>query len=969
VNLARFIELPEEARVATIRDDARGATAALVALGDECERLAAGSPADAIAHGGAIARCARTLALGSAVARALRATIPAIAYQGRLDDAIAAADEAAREASAAGDAIEAARARVASMHALAKLGRTDEALATGRSARDALAGAGRADLAARAELNLANIHKIRGETGDSLAALERALAGIHADDSTARGVTLNSLGETLLQLDRFDEAERAFRDAEALLAAQPFARAVVAGNLADLLAREGRVGEALRVFDAASHATKDAAPGHHARLEIDRAEALLAIGAFAEALDATDRALAVAVSKGLASETVRGLSVRARAYLAAGRRDEAAGAVDDARRRALAIGDRRADRAAALVASEIALVAGDADAALRFACEARETAASDASPLDVAIARTRAARAHLVAGAHDEALRESTAAIAAAASLDVATVELDATLVAADAERAVSGIERSIARLARAVTIAESTRATLAADRHRAAYAALSLRAYEDLALDLLARGDAGSLARAFDITERARSRTLLETMLRAIDRTAGSRAGDRATGSEAAASDELAALRARLSVLHAAGPRSGGTDLGNDFAGERRGTHPNAQLDAMHATERAIDDVVARLENSRGLGALLASPVELPTVVGRLAPDDALISYFASGDELLAFTVAKGRLRCVRSVAPMSEVATLVEKLLYLLRAGAREVECTRDARPIEALARALASAILAPILADEPEIRRARRIVVIPCGPLHALPFGLLDPGDGPLLLHHEIQVAPSASIACAEVPAESRESPRESSCTTSCKASCTSSRTAPHASPRTAVVAFADGAAPLIAEEAERIAALHGVEACAGEHATRAALARMVLGADTVHLACHGRFVPSLPAASGLRLADGWLPLRDIVALPLDADLVFLSGCETGRHAVDAAEELTGLARAFHAAGARRLVTTLWPVRDRAALAVATGFHEALRRGMRPSAALRDAVLAFRRDTPHPSWWAPFVVSGVL
>lgn len=929
--LATFLATDAAERVELIRADARGAHEALVALGDECERLSAGAPADAIGSGNAIAECARALGLGSAAARAKRATIAAFAYQGKLDEALAVADEAATEATRAGDAVEAARARVASLHALAKLGHTSDAIVIGTIARDALVAAGRTDLAARAELNIANIHKIRGETRDALAALERALAGIPDTDAMARGVTSNSLGETLFQLDRFDEAEHAFREADRLLVAQPFARAVVAGNLADLLARQGRVGEALRVFDEAARATKDVAPGHHARLEIDRAEALLPIGAFAEALDATDRALAVALEKGLASESVRGLSVRARAYLAAGRRSDAAEANARAEARAREIGDQRAIRAASILASELALAAGEGATALRLAHEAIESASTGTeSPLDAAVARTRLARAHLVAGEHHDALRESSNVIETASALAVAPLELDATLVAADAERAIGGVDRSIVRLTRAVAIAESARATLAADRHRAAYAALSVRAYEDLALDLLARGDVPSLERAFETTERARSRTLLEAMLRAIDRAGASASQENAPG------NELATLRARLSALHAAGQRP-------DAAGERRGDAPISTLNAMHETERAIDDVIARLENARGIGALLAAPLDAPAIRDRLGKGDALISYFASGDELLAFTATDGALGCVRAIAPLSEVAALVEKFLYLLREGARRGDPNADARSMYAMSRAIARAVVEPVMRATPQLRHARRLVIVPCGALHALPFALLDLGDGPLVDRHEIQIAPSASIACAPT----RAAPRRGS----------------------AVVAFADGAAPLIDEEASRVAAILGCVKVSGEGATRDGLRDAVSGASIVHLACHGRFVPSLPAASGLRLADGWLPLRDIVDLRLDADLVFLSGCETGRHAVDAGEELSGLARAFHAAGARRLVTTLWSVRDAAALAIAERFHAALREGNRPSAALRESMLALRHESPHPSWWAPFVVSGVL
>ncbi len=940
MNLSEFMALALSAREDAIRQDARGATAALVALGDECERLAAGAPQDALHAGETLATAARGLLLHSAAARALRATIPALAYQSRFDEALLRADEAAQEALIDGDEVEAARAQVASLHALAKLGKTHEALRIGGIARDVLIAAGRSDLAARADLNLANIYKIRGETRDALAALERALAGIPESDATARGVTLNSQGEALFQLDRFDDAEFAFRAADQLLIQQPFARAVVAGNLADLLARQGRVGEALRVFDEATRATKDIAPGHHARLEIDRAEALLAIGACAEALDATDRALATANTKGLKAEAIRGTLVMARALLSVGRREEAQAATERASTLVEELSDARGRRAASLVASDLALARGDAASALSYAVAAgagaqRDSASSTPSPLDVASAETRFARAQLLNSNAAAALVAAQHAIDVATELKVDTLLLDATLVAADAARAIDGVVASITQLERAVLIAESTRATLAADQHRAAYAALSVRAYEDLALDLLAKGDRESLTRAFETTEKARSRTLLDSMLRAVDRVPEA-------ASTSVAMHELAALRARLSALYAT---TAARTTNQQSSGERREQSTASNLAMLEHTERALDALLARTENAGGIRSLLAMPLDARAIQKRLATDDVLLSYTASGDELFVFVITRNELTCVRAVAPMDEITVLVDKILYLLRADARTGNALANSHSIQALSRVLYNAIIAPLLAECACISEARRLVIIPCGALHALPFALLDDGNKPLIEKYEIQVAPSASVACAAYREISRDA-----------------RTA-------AVIAFADHAAPLIEEEALRVSEMYETTPLLGVHAQRDALRASISQTRVVHLACHGRFVPSLPAASGLRLADGWLPIRDIVDLELDAELVFLSGCETGRHAVDAGEELAGLARAFHAAGARQLVTTLWPVRDAAALRVAIAFHEHFSAGQRPSTALRHSILALRHESPHPSWWAPFVVSGVL
>ncbi len=961
MNLSSWIALPPTDRLAVVQSDSRGISACLIAFGDECERLAAGSPSDAIAYGETIADVARSIGARSAAARALRATIPALAYQGNFDASITRAALAVQESAAANDVIESARARVASLHALAKLGRTSEAIATGTSARDALLSAGRADLAARADLNLANIHKVRGETADALAALERALDGIPESDVNARGITLNSLGEILFQLDRFDEAERAFRDANTLLATQPFAHAIVAGNLADLLARQGRIGESLRIFDDAARATREVAPGHHARLEIDRAEALLAIGAFAEALDATKRALAVADVKGLKTESARGELVQAKALLATGRLLEAQQAHARATASIEHSGDVRGRRAAALLASEIALAHGDATRATDCALEAGATnpTISTQSPLDVAHANLRLARARLLTNDQVAASSLAAQALEAARRLGVKTIELEALLVSADVARSQDGITASIDKLAKAVEIAESTRATLGADSHRAAYASLSLRAYEDLALDLLAkgieRGSTEDLALAFETTERARSRTLLDTMLRAVDRavdhdpTLDSNRDSKVAGDPTPASTgdtetvrQLATLRARLSLLHATPVR---LDVPPTTTGERRASSQPTILSELASTERAIEDVLTRLETARGVRSLLNTPLKSQEILARLAPDEVLLSFFAAGDEIVAFVGQNGELQCVRALASMSEITTLVDKLLFLLRTGARAGDPHAEYHRINALARALYRAIIEPVLDLCTKVEEARRLIIIPCGALHALPFALLDDGTKPLIERFEIQVAPSASIACSHA-ATTEESLQNA-----------------------AVIAFADHNAPLITEEAERIARQYKVRAAVGSAATRRTFRECIGDATIVHLACHGRFVPTLPAASGLRLADGWVSIRDILDLRLNAHVVFLSGCETGRCAVDAGEELAGLTRAFHAAGARRLLTTLWPVRDAAALAVADRFHMEFRSKVRASAALRNSILALRHETPHPSWWAPFVLSGVL
>ena len=934
LSLDGFEALPAEAaRVEAVTRDPRGAANALVALGDDCERIAAGAPDRAIRAGDALASTAQALGLPSAAARALRATIAAFAYMGRLDEALARAAQAQAVADNAGDAIEKARAGVASMHALAKLGRTAEAIERGRASRDALVGAGRRDRAARAELNLANVHKIRGEQQDALGCLERALTGVPESEAAARGTIENTLGETLLQLDRLAEAHAAFDRAESQLAALPLAHAVVIGNRADLLAREGRFGDALREFDRASRMVEHIAPGHHARLLLEEAEALAVLGAHGEALDAADAALATASGKGLKAEMARGQLVRARALAAAERVQEAKPAAARALALSEEIGDARGMRAAALVASELALREGQPAESAELAAKAMR----EASPLDSASAMVRVARAELAMGRSDRARETARNARVGAAALGVRTVEIDASLVEADSERALGGLDRAIAALTHAIGLAEDLRGSLAADRLRSAFASSRLRVYEDLALDLLARADAKSLADAFVTVERARSRVLLDAVLRSIDRSTAAPGQDSAGAAAAQTRDEIARLRARLATLHSSVARNAAE------SGERRGVTPTL-LEELRTAEQEMERLVTRAQSARGVASLFAQPLDAGEVLARLEHDDAMIAYFIAGEELMAFVAQKGGITSVRCIAHASDVGPLVDKLLYQLRAGVRGADA-RSLRAIKALSRSLHDLLLGPILEQVPSVNEAKRLVVVPFGPLHAMPFAALFDGERYLIERFEIQTAPSASIACAD---------RQERAV---------------ATGRPLVIAVADEQAPLIEQEARALGASRTADVIEGADATIARVRASVRGRSMLHFACHGRFIGALPNASGLKLADGWMPVRDIVDLDLDAQVVFLAGCDTGRNSVDAGDELAGISRAFLAAGARCLVAGLWSVRDHAALEVSTEFHKEFSAGCRPSAALRAAALASLRKWEHPSWWAPFVVSGSL
>ncbi len=139
--------------------------------------------------------------------------------------------------------------------------------------------------------------------------------------------------------------------------------------------------------------------------------------------------------------------------------------------------------------------------------------------------------------------------------------------------------------------------------------------------------------------------------------------------------------------------------------------------------------------------------------------------------------------------------------------------------------------------------------------------------------------------------------------------------------------------------------------------------------------IHLACHAFSDDDHPLRSAFRLAagggqaeDGYLQVSEMYDLRTNADLVVLSSCQTGRGAIVTNEGNLGLPRVFFYMGARSVLSTLWPVDDRATALFMKNFYDAYFRGLGKAEALRAAKRAMARTRyAHPYYWASFVLTG--
>jgi CHAT domain-containing protein/tetratricopeptide (TPR) repeat protein len=108
-------------------------------------------------------------------------------------------------------------------------------------------------------------------------------------------------------------------------------------------------------------------------------------------------------------------------------------------------------------------------------------------------------------------------------------------------------------------------------------------------------------------------------------------------------------------------------------------------------------------------------------------------------------------------------------------------------------------------------------------------------------------------------------------------------------------------------------------------------------------------------NLPAGKG-QPADAILTAEAVASLDLDSlESAVLSACDTGLGEVAGGEGVFGLQRAFHVAGCKNVVASLWQVDDEATAALMGLFYHGLwREGLAPVEALRQAQLTLYR---HP------------
>jgi CHAT domain-containing protein len=308
---------------------------------------------------------------------------------------------------------------------------------------------------------------------------------------------------------------------------------------------------------------------------------------------------------------------------------------------------------------------------------------------------------------------------------------------------------------------------------------------------------------------------------------------------------------------------------------------------------------------------------------------EPVIVEYLVDGGRVQAFVVQAGRVQRFRLGISAVDVERKVAFVHHYLHSD--------DPAGRSGLDRHLA--VLYEELIGPFEETLGTDVVVVPDGCLRDLPFHALRAPWGTVLERYTVSYAPSAESYRA------------------------ADRRLRHPENASILVGVDLPDIPSVQEEI-RAAAMCLPNPVICNRPDVAGLPEAFSRAAFVHIASHGFFRKDDPSFSMLLLGSDVLTPSDIGTLRMEAELVTMSACSTGRLL---APDVQGFLRAFLILGVPSLVGSLWDVDDRSTAELMRHFYSNLRQGPDVAVALRQAMFEMRAQNDHPRYWAPFMLVG--
>lgn len=892
-------------------------------------------------------------ALGDATSRAFAEASRArvLHHIGRYAEADALYQSAMRGTRAARLATDTAVIQMHRVFALTQMGRYDEALTVSRASRRVLAPQSPVHLA-QLETNVGILHYRLDRYEKAIEHYERAreALGPHGDEAM-RAVIDTNLSHAMMEMDRHGEALRLLEGAAAAMerSGRTLWAAQTRFHIGYLQFLRGDYNTALTShYHAREELTQLGSPQLVAWCNHEIAEILLALNAFDDAAESAALARTSFAALGLPYESAQAAVVHALAAMGQGEFDQARRDFVEAQQ---VFAEKKNPTLAALIdayLAELAIRCKDPVEAARHASSSLRVFARQKLSSRAAYARLLSARAAYDSGDLKRAVRMARGALESVKGLSAPAVAYQSHHLIGRIERDRKREAPALESFRSAVETIEKMRGGIAADEFKATFLHDKIHAYEDAIAGCLDDGSEELIDEAFRLVESSKSRALADLLARYV------RSADSETqnGQGSQSRERLSRLIEDLNWY------SSQAGLAEDKGDQRSAEVADRYRHTVVHRERQIAQLFRRMETEApGFAEIQQMKgASLGDLRETLQPGETVIEYFTTGELISAFIASRDGIQVARGIAAKSEVERLLGELRFQIEKfnyGPDYVEAyfgqlRRAAN--EGLGQ-LYSLIFSPLEA----MIEGDRLIVIPHGALHYVPFHALHDGGGYLIERFEISNAPSAAVLKL------------------CRTRHAAGQTAkvngkPSNGDMLVALGAGEAGTPNIEHEINALAALFpNSVTLTGDRATRENLLAAAPRARFLHLASHGYFRRDNPMFSFLKLAGANLHFYSLLDLKLTAEMVTLSACHTGVNKVFPGDELHGLVRGFLYAGAPSVVASLWAVSDLSTADLMREMYTHLRAGATKRAALRRAQLTIKDAYGHPYYWAPFVLMG--
>ncbi len=400
--------------------------------------------------------------------------------------------------------------------------------------------------------------------------------------------------------------------------------------------------------------------------------------------------------------------------------------------------------------------------------------------------------------------------------------------------------------------------------------------------------------------------------------------------------SEALHYLRGAEKRLDSLWDRLGSDDLKLAFLNDRENVYTQlVRLAVRQSPESALE--LSEKARSRVLCERLGTgPMNASALTASLSADETVLEYFIDGTDLLIFTITQTGVRCVRQENAVPEVETLLANFERHVKSSSVNWEHLARAHKHHLLTASTRLNELYRILIEPiaPELRK--RIIVVPQGLLHRVPFHALRNSGGYLIDEHDVAYTPSAALYCNPVRVSGSNS---------------------------AVLVAFSGSQKTTAEDEVREAASKLADALV---LVDPPISRLIDVFKTPHALVHIAGHAGIDSIGGrlawIETTEGRLTTRDLSDLAIRANTIVITGCQTARRSIRPGDEWQGLMRSFYLAGAGAVVSALWDIRDESARRFSSSFYDNFEGGDVVTA-VQTAMKTVRSWRQHPYFWAGF------